>query len=182
MPNYRRSNTRGGTYFFTVVTHHRQPILCNENIRNALRRAIIDTRREHPFGIDGWVLLPDHMHCIWTLPPDDRDYGMRWARIKRHVSKHCGTIFHRSELKSPSRKRRHESTLWQRRFWEHRIRDDRDFQTHMDYIHFNPVKHGIVKQVRDWPYSTFHRYVRRGVYSPDWAGAGIEAIEGSFGE
>ena len=168
MSNYRRANTKGGTYFFTVVTYRRQRFLCDDNVRPVLRSAIQHTRTTHPFTIDAWVLLPDHLHCIWTLPPNDADFGVRWAMIKRYITKHCGQYLQREEWLNTSKRRRKESTLWQRRFWEHQIRDDHDYEIHMDYLHYNPVKHGLVKQVKDWPYSTFHRYVLEGIYSLEW--------------
>jgi putative transposase len=170
MPNYRRAHAKGGTYFFTVVTHKRQRILCDEFFRQALRTGIQTTQKCYPFIIDAWVLLPDHLHCIWTLPPDDADFGGRWSMIKRFVTKQCNEKFKRAAWVSASRQNRFESTLWQRRFWEHQIRDEADYQRHMDYVHYNPVKHGLVKQVSDWPYSTFHRYARHGIYEKDWAG------------
>lgn len=167
MPNYRRANVAGGTYFFTVNTFRRLPILTEAPLRTALRDAIRDTRSAHPFDIDAWVLLPDHLHCIWTLPCGDADFSVRWAKIKRYVSKECGATFGADEV-SNSRINRHEAGLWQRRFWEHQIRDDDDFARHVDYIHWNPVKHGLVACAADWPYSTFHRFLCNGVYSADW--------------
>jgi putative transposase len=182
MPNYRRANAKGGTYFFTVVTYRRQKFLCNENVRNALRDGIRDTQTTHPFTIDAWVLLPDHLHCIWTLPPNDANFGTRWAMIKRFVTKQCGPSLYRDEWMTQSKLRRKESTIWQRRFWEHQIRDERDYERHMDYIHYNPVKHGYVENVRDWPHSTFHRYVRDGVYAEDWGSAAMTSFRDGFGE
>ena len=167
MPNYRRANLAGGTYFFTVNTLQRIPVLTEAPVREALREAIQHTRVTAPFDIDAWVLLPDHLHCIWTLPPEDVDFSMRWSKIKRYVSQKCGNTFGIENI-SASRTKRHESGLWQRRFWEHQIRDDGDFTRHVDYIHWNPVKHGLVARAVDWPYSTFHRFVQHGVYSSDW--------------
>lgn len=182
MSNYRRANTKGGTYFFTVVTYRRQNILCNETVRIALRNGLREVQQKHPFHIDGWVLLPDHLHCIWTLPTDDADFGIRWAMIKRFVTKQCGSELRREEWMSESKRRRKESTLWQRRFWEHQIRDEQDYEKHMYCLHYNPVKHGLVKQVKDWPYSTFHRYVHEGVYDENWGHHGIERNHDGFGE
>jgi putative transposase len=167
MPNYRRANIAGGTYFFTVNTLRRIPVLTEEPVREALREAIQQTQQTAPFTIDAWVLLPDHLHCIWTLPQGDADFSMRWSAIKRYVSRQCGEKFGIDNL-SASRTRRNESGLWQRRFWEHQIRDDADFARHADYIHWNPVKHGLVALAIEWPYSTFHRFVRKGVYLTDW--------------
>lgn len=169
MSRYRRLLT-GHTYFFTVVAHRRRAIFCNPIIRSSLADAIRFVRETRPFVVDAWSLLPDHMHCIWTLPEDDLDYSTRWAMIKRYVSTGPARTLHNRALSTPSRKKHRESTIWQRRFWEHQIRNEVDFERHMDYIHFNPVKHGFVEQVVDWPYSTFHRYVREGVYAQDWGG------------
>lgn len=169
MSRYRRLLT-GSTYFFTVVAHRRRPIFCNPAIRACLANAIRFVRQTRPFIVDGWILLPDHMHCIWTLPEHDIDYSIRWSIIKRYVSSRGAHALHDTALSTPSRQKRRESTIWQRRFWEHQIRDENDFERHMDYIHFNPVKHGFVHQVVDWPHSTFHRYVRDGVYTEDWGG------------
>ena len=182
MSIYRRAKITGGTYFFTVVTYRRQGFLCDGPVRNALREAIRETRSICPFTIDGWVLLPDHQHCIWTLPSNDADNGKRWAMIKRFVTKQCGPLLHRDEWMNDSKRRRNESTLWQRRFWEHVIRDETDYRTHMDYLHFNPVKHGMVKYVRDWPFSTFHRYVREGIYPKNWGGTDEPTRDEDFGE
>ena len=170
MSRYRRAKTEGATYFFTVVTYRRQAILCDEIVRAALRDAILSVREKRPFEIDAWVLLPDHLHCIWTLPSGDADFSTRWGMIKRRVSLVCGDDYKRSEWINASKRTHRESTFWQRRFWEHQIRDEKDVARHVDYIHFNPVKHGLCKRVVDWPHSTFHRYVARGVYAMDWVG------------
>ena len=168
MPRYRRAT--GSTFFFTLVTYRRRPILCADIMRHAMRDAIAAVRAVRPFSVDAWVLLPDHMHCIWTLPDDDGDYSTRWARIKRSVSRDCRDVLHDPRQLGDSRRKHRESTIWQRRYWEHRIRNEIDFERHVDYIHFNPVRHGHVGSVLEWPYSTFHRYVRDGLYPPDWAG------------
>jgi putative transposase len=170
MSRYCRATAAGSSYFFTVVAYRRQPILCDETIRNALRGAIETVRVARPFVIDAWVLLPDHLHCVWTLPDGDADFSTRWMFIKRAVSLACRADYHRADWVTASKLKHRESTLWQRRFWEHQIRDADDFARHVDYIHFNPVKHGHVQQAEDWPYSTFHRYVRDGVYAQDWGG------------
>ncbi|MFZ6750688.1 REP-associated tyrosine transposase [Undibacterium sp. Ren11W] len=161
--------SQGGTYFFTVVTYRRQSILCDEFVRDTLRGAIESVRCSRPFVIDAWVLLPDHLHCIWTLPEGDVDFSTRWMMIKRKVSLACKASYFRNDWITPSKQRHRESTIWQRRFWEHQIRDDADYSRHMDYLHFNPVKHRLVDRVLDWPYSSFHRYVKNGTYSHDWA-------------
>lgn len=180
MSEYRRAQVPGGTFFFTVVTYNRQSFLCDEDVRNALRDAIAKVRARHPFNIDAWVLLPDHLHAIWTLPEGDADFSLRWNLIKRYVTRACAKHLERPEWLSESKEEHRESTLWQRRFWEHQIRDDRDYAAHMDYLHFNPVKHGYVKRVADWPYSSFHRHVRNGVYPTDW---GVDSdFYLSFGE
>ncbi len=168
MPRYRRDTTPGGTWFFTVTAHQRKPLLTHDLVREALRHAIIQTRRTHPFHIVAWVLLPDHMHCVWTLPQGDSGFSARWSMIKRRTSQ---VLANYPDLRSPSgisRARRRESTLWQRRFWEHRIRDITDMQHHVDYIHWNPVKHGLATNASDWPWSSFHRYVDEDVLTPDW--------------
>jgi len=177
MSHYRRTNTPNASYFFTVVSYRRRPILCDESIRNALRAAIETTRLARPFMIDAWVLLPDHLHCIWTLPEGDADFSTRWMMIKRAVSIACGENYHRPDWKSTSKKLRRESTIWQRRFWEHQLRDADDFARHADYIHFNPVKHGNAQSAIAWPYSTFHRFVRNGIYAPDWSGGNIKELD-----
>ena len=182
MPNYRRAKTKGGTYFLTVVTYRRQRFLCDKNVRDALRNGIQNTRTTHPFKIDGWVLLPDHLHCIWTLPPNDAAFGIRWTMIKQFVTRQCSPDLHRDDWMNESKRRRKESTIWQRRFWEHQIRNDQDYEKHMDYMHYNPVKHGYVKNVMDWPYSTFHRYVCKGVYAEDWGAEDEMTFEEQFGE
>jgi putative transposase len=182
MSQYRRANTPGATYFFTLITYRRQTILCDTPIREALREAIIAVRNTRPFVVDAWVLLPDHLHCIWTLPVDDADFSQRWASIKRKVSIKCGESYKRLDWVTQSKRKHRESTIWQRRFWEHQIRDDKDFQRHVDYIHWNPVKHGHVTQVSDWPYSTFHRYVKQNIYSHNWGGVKDDVDASKFGE
>ena len=175
MSNYRRAKTAGGTYFFTVVTAQRRALLANAEAVAALRMSVTAVRQELPFAIDAWVVLPDHMHAIWTLPPDDFDFSRRWGRIKAGFARHCG-LDHASA-------RRRDSGLWQPRFWEHLVRDEADFAVHMDYLHYNPVKHGLVTRVIDWPYSSFHRAVRHGVYAPDWGGsAQMVAGSSTYGE
>ncbi len=169
MPNYRRPHLNGGCYFFTVTAYQRQNIFTEELFRASLRHAITYVRKDKPFHINAWVLLPDHLHCIWTLPEDNGDFSARWSMIKRAVTKQ---LKNRSIAipNTRSRGKRQESTLWQRRFWEHQIRDDRDLKNHMDYCYWNPVKHGLVNGVNDWPYSTFHRDVKNGIYPENWCG------------
>ena len=181
MPNYRRSNTDGATYFFTVVTHQRRRFLCDDDVRRALRDAVEMVRVAQPFVIDAWVLMPDHLHTIWTLPENDADFGARWGKIKKHVSAQCGERLHQAWRLNESKTARHESSLWQRRFWEHQIRDEADFARCMDYAYFNPVKHGLVQSVAGWKYSTFHRDVARGLYPERW-GDGLDLSSDGFGE
>ncbi len=169
MPNYCRHRVSGGIYFFTVNLLERRKSLLVDHI-DALRNAIRQTRRTRPFYIDAWVILPDHMHCIWTLPCGDNDYSSRWRAIKKDFSKSIPA----GEYRSAIRIKRHERGIWQRRFWEHTIRDESDYTRHVDYIHFNPVKHGIVKSVREWPFSTFHHFVERGLYPHDWGSVVIQ--------
>ena len=167
MPNYRRSYVLGGTYFFTVKTLGNDPILLLEPYRTALRNAINSVRRTMPFQSIAWLLLPDHLHTIWQLPENDANYSLRWSLIKQEVTRRCGGLS--SGPSTESRRKRGEGSIWQRRFWEHTIRDDTDLRNHIDYIHFNPVKHGYVKRPSDWPYSTFHQFSRDGIYPEDWA-------------
>lgn len=177
MSNYHRARDAGACYFFTLVTHQRQPVLTQPRLREALRLAIERVRQGHPFSIHGWVLLPDHLHCLWQLPEGDTDYSRRWSMIKRLTSQAMPEL---SGSISLSRNLRRESGLWQRRFWEHRIRDERDYRQHLDYLHWNPVRHALVERVADWPWSSYHRLVREGVYPADWGGSG--EVQGAFGE
>ncbi|MBC7946083.1 MAG: transposase, partial [Burkholderiales bacterium] len=171
MTNYRRNFIPGGTFFFTVVLAQRSAQLLVQHV-DTLKSAFRTTRLDHPFSVEAVVVLPDHLHCIWTLPPEDCDFATRWKKIKASFSRHIP----KDEQRSASRIDKGERGIWQRRYWEHTIRDERDLQTHVDYIHFNPVKHGYVDRVRDWPYSSFHRYVRSGMCPLDWAGG--ETISG----
>ena len=183
MPEYKRIKVAGGTYFFTVNSYNRRPLLTSDIVRQGLRGAINKTRETLPFKIEAWVLLPDHLHAIWTLPPGDANFAARWAMIKQYTSKFCRHLFEYDEKVGNSRQLRKEMTLWQRRFWEHLIRDDDDYKNHFDYIHWNPVKHGHVTGVIDWPYSTFHRFVTKQIYPPDWGGCNIEIFKSvNFGE
>ena len=168
MPDYRRSRLAGGTFFFTVVTEQRANLLCTELARSLLSKAVRDCRRRWPFHIDAIVLLGDHLHAIWTLPEGDTDYSTRWAWIKKEFSKSWIATGGFSREVSPRRQRRRRLGIWQRGFWEHTIQNETDFARHFDYVHYNPIKHGLVKSVSEWPYSTFHRWVRKGVYPIDW--------------
>ncbi len=171
MTDYRRYRVPGGSYFFTINLLERRSDLLTRHI-DALREAVRRTRSERPFHIDAWAVMPDHMHCIITLPPCDDDFSNRIKSIKiRFVRRLKPT-----ESRSSVRVSRGERGTWQRRFWEHAIRDDADYARHMDYVHYNPVKHGHASQVIQWPYSTFHRWVRAGVYGADWGGDGAQDL------
>ena len=173
MPRYIRAHIPGGTFFFTVALLERKRRLLIEHI-DALRKAFASVQAQRPFTIDAAVILPDHLHCIWTLPKGDADFSARWHAIKSRFSRSLPN----QERLSTRRSAKGERGIWQRRFWEHAIRDDEDLARHMDYIHYNPVKHGHARSVADWPYSTFHRLVKRGVYAPDWgAGDNVRAME-----
>jgi REP-associated tyrosine transposase len=165
MTNYRRNFVPGGSYFFTVNLMTRRLQLLTERI-GALRNAFRHTRMRHPFTIEAIVILPDHLHAIWTLPEGDPDYATRWRLIKSAFSRALPV----TEQVSSSRFFKTERGIWQRRYWEHTLRDEADFARHVDYIHFNPVKHGYVKRVKDWRYSSFHRMVRLGICPRDWGG------------
>jgi putative transposase len=181
MSRYRRDTTLGATWFFTVVTYRRQPVLCDDAVRTAFRDAITTTRTDWPFRIDAWVLLPDHLHCIWTLPEGDADFSTRWNLIKRRTSKALNETYMQPEWMSKSKRSHRELTFWQRRFWEHRIRDDLDFERHTDYIHYNPVKHGQVTSPLEWKHSTFHRFVKESVYAADWGSNEVISFADSIG-
>lgn len=168
MPEYRRYYQPGGTFFFTVVTEARAPILCTDRARTLLRSAIHETRDRFPFTVDAFVLLPDHLHTIWTLPEADRDFSKRWSMIKRLFSKAWMSAGEQTQPVSSSRNRNRRLGVWQRRFWEHLIRDEADFERHCDYIHYNPVKHDRASCPHLWPHSTFHRFVEAGFYELYW--------------
>jgi putative transposase len=162
--NYRRYRVPGGTYFFTANLLDRSQDLLVRHI-DLLREAVRKTRRDRPFHIDAWVVLPNHLHCVWTLPPGDNDFSNRWKGIKIRFVQSLPPTEQRSHIRIA----KGERGIWQRRFWEHAIRDEEDYGRHVDYVHWNPVKHGLVNCVADWPYSTFHRYVRTGVLPVEWA-------------
>ncbi len=164
MPNYIRAKFEGGYYFFTVVTYNRKRIFNTEFTRSCLRQAIRRTQIKHPFETIAICLLPDHLHCLWKLPENDADFSIRWSSIKGRFSREYLRCSDRQGPVPFSRKRKEEVCIWQRRFWEHQIRDEKDLQGHVDYIHYNPVKHGLVRQIEDWPWSTYHRYVQDGFY------------------
>ena len=172
MPEYRRNRVPGGSYFFTVNLLDRRSDLLVRHI-GALREAVRQARQRAPFAIDAWVVLPDHMHCLWTLPAGDADFPGRWRAIKIAFSKSMAKV----EAQSPVMARRGERGIWQRRYWEHTIRDYPDFSAYMDYTHFNPVKHGLVGHPADWPHSSFGRCIMTGLYPADWMGGSVEPQE-----
>lgn len=170
---YRRMKITGGTYFFTVVTYNRQQYLCEPENSNLLRNAFRYIMNQHPFKIDAIVILPDHLHSIWTLPDGDNNFSTRWRLIKSYFSRQYSSEYQVEA--SLSRRKKQEKAIWQRRFWEHQIRDEKDLINHVEYIHYNPVKHGLVKAPKDWQYSSFHQYVKEGIYEFEW-GANEEII------
>ncbi len=174
MVRYRRNPVPGATIFFTVALADRRSTRLIDHI-SALRFAFRKARAERPFDIDAIVILPDHLHAILTLPEGDADFSHRWRRIK--------AVFTRRVLYSGETLGRRDKTgrnLWQRRFWEHTIRDETDFSRHVDYIHINPTKHGLVQNPSDWPHSSLHRFIRQGIVAPDWAS--VEAVHDEYGE
>jgi putative transposase len=184
MPEYRRNKLQGGTYFFTVVTYQRRPILTGERERAILHNAIIDVQNRFPFETIAICLLPEHIHCIWQLPENDDNYSVRWKEIKRLFTKDYIAQIGSGGWRNTSHVKKNEASLWQRRFWEHTIRDEKDLNNHIDYIHYNPVKHGLVQAVFEYPWSSFHRYVKEGFYEKEW-GSNIDEKcfdDGAFGE
>ena len=153
---YRRAFVPGATHFFTVVTARRRPLFGDAAACDLRRRAFRQVAQQRPFTVNTMVVLPDHLHCLWTLPPDDVDYPARWRLIKTWVTQRHGA----------------DRPLWQPRYWEHLIRDDTDYRQHVEYIHYNPVKHGYVSRPLQWPYSSFRRYVKAGLYPEDWGSSG----------
>ncbi len=169
---YRRAFVPGGSYFFTLVTEQRRKLFADAENVDVLRQAFQQVMAKRPFAIDAAVILPDHLHCIWTLPPDDADFANRWRLIKTWFTKHCNV----KNLVIPNapRLRKGEQAIWQHRYWEHLLRDELDFERHVDYIHYNPVKHGYVNKPLDWAYSSLHRYVAQGIISDCW---GVSAVD-----
>ncbi len=166
----------GGIFFFTVVVADRSSGVLVEEVQR-LRQVYRAVEARLPFETNAICILPDHLHAIWTLPPGDADFASRWSQIKSGFSRQLPA----AQSRSRSQRRRRETGIWQRRFWEHAIRGGADFERHVDYIHFNPVKHGYVTRVCDWPYSSFHRYVKNALLPADWGGD-LAEIEGRFGE
>jgi putative transposase len=173
---YRRAHIPGASYFFTVNLARRKTHLLTEHI-GLLRQAFREVKAAHPFAIDAIVIMPDHLHAVWTLPDGDSDYSLRWGLIKGGFSRELPAI----EPVSKSRVAKGERGIWQRRFWEHVIRDSDDYRRHVDYIHFNPVKHGFVERPGDWKFSSIHRYIRGNVLPVDWACCG-DFDSSTFGE
>ena len=163
---YQRAFVPGGSFFFTVVTMNRMPVLASAKALEVLRMAFRVVRDKRPFEIDAIVVLPDHLHCIWTLPPNDNDFATRWRLIKTGFTKHCDPALRLEANRVRSAKR--QQALWQHRYWEHLLRDETDFTRHVEYIHYNPVKHDYAKTPMEWPYSSFRRYVAAGIYPADW--------------
>jgi putative transposase len=176
MTAYRRNFIAGGSFFFTVNLAERRLRLLTDHI-DALRTAFRETRRHHPFTIDAMVVLPGHLHTVWTMPESDADFATRWRLIKTAFSRCVPAV----ERISDSRAVKGERGIWQRRYWEHTIRGGNDFPRHIDYVHINPVKHGHVTRVREWPHSSFHRMVKLGIYPEDWAGD-VSGHDEAFGE
>jgi len=158
MSNYLRVYVPGGCFFFTLVTHGRQRLFEEDENVDRLREGLRSTMKKHPFQIDAIVILPDHLHTVWWLPPGDTDYPLRWRLIKHYLA---------SGILAPTN-HRGEKRVWQRRFWEHVIRNEDDWRNHVDYVHYNPVKHRYVKRPSDWRWSSFERASRRGWYSSGW--------------
>jgi len=163
MSNYIRSKCEGAHYFFTVVTYNRKRLFCSEWARRCLHEAIAETQSRYPYEPIAFCLMPEHLHCIWRLPEDDANYSIRWSLIKGMFTRRYRRGDRRESMPL-SRTRKGEACVWQRRFWEHRIRDEPDLVRHINYVHNNPLKHGLVKRLEDWPWSTYHRYVREGFY------------------
>jgi putative transposase len=175
MPRYVRAKIKGSGFFFTVVLAERPSNLLVDQI-DRLRQAYRVVQQRRPFETIAICVLPDHIHALWALPEGDADFSTRWSLIKSGFSRGI-----ESRSRSPSKVIKREKGIWQRRYWEHAIRNDADLDRHVDYIHFNPVKHGHVTRVADWPHSSFHRHVERGVLEADWGGD-VKDIQGSFGE
>ncbi|MGD0006236.1 MAG: transposase [Anaerolineaceae bacterium] len=183
MPEYRRSILEGGTFFFTVVTYNRRPILTTPVAREILHSAWITVQERFPFKTDAVCLLPEHIHCIWTLPEGDSNYSVRWKEIKRLFTRDYTYQVGPGKFHNKSHQKQREATIWQRRFWEHTIQNQEDFAHHIEYIFFNPVKHGLVERVSEWPWSSFHQFVRQGFYPKEWGGSEIrEEKDMIFGE
>jgi putative transposase len=176
MSRYRRAKIEGGALFFTLTLADRSSDLLVRQI-DRLRRAYRVVQKNRPFETIAICILPDHLHALWLLPDGDADFASRWSLFKSGFSRGLPAAAARSASKAAKR----EKGIWQRRYWEHAIRDDTDFERHVNYIHYNPVRHGLVTRVADWPFSSFHRYVAQGILPGDWAGDATE-LSGRFGE
>jgi len=168
MPEYRRAYAPGGSFFLTIVTYNRAPLFANPVSVAKLRDAMLTVKNERPFEITAAVILPDHLHLTWGLPPDDANLAARVGRFKILATRSIRGEDPPMQPISASRVRHRERDVWQRRFWEHQLRDELDFEQHMAYIHYNPVKHGLASCPHEWPFSSFGRWVRRGAYPADW--------------
>ena len=174
---YRRAKVSGGTYFFTVNLADRHQGLLVHHVET-LHAVVKTVNRRHPFHMDAYVILPDHLHAIWTLPEGDADFATRWMLIKAGFSRHIA----KGESRNTSRIGKGGRGIWQRRYWEHMIRDERDYKQHVDYIHYNPVKHAHVNYAAEWPHSSIHHYIAMGILGSDWGGNVSESDEYNFGE
>jgi putative transposase len=172
---YRRLRIDGASYFFTVVIHGRHRLFTDPEAIALFDQAQAHVQCRHRFEIEAQVILPDHLHSIWQLPAGDADFARRWQLIKSTFS-HWYLKSHPKPARSKSREAKQEQAVWQRRYWEHLIRNDEDFGAHLDYIQYNPVNHGLVSAPRDWPYSTFRAWVEKGVYELEWGSAGVPKL------
>jgi putative transposase len=168
LPDYRRVIIPGGTFFFTLITFERKPILTSELARGVLHSAFQNTKGRYLFQLPAICLLPDHLHCIMNLPTGDIDYSKRWSSIKGLFTINYIKAGGEDGSRNNSRIKKGEAAIWQRRYWEHTIRDEKDYERHFDYIHYNPIKHGLVSKPSDWLYSSFHKYLKLGYYDQDW--------------
>ncbi|MBS0209324.1 MAG: transposase [Planctomycetes bacterium] len=183
MSSYLRHFVPGGTYFFTVVTERRTPVFIDDQSVALLGASLRSCKRSYPFTIIAMVTLPEHLHAIWSLPNNEANYSRRWSLIKSEFTRTWLAAGNQEQRQSTARNRERRRGVWQRRFWEHAIRDEVDLEAHFDYIHFNPVKHGLVSSVKDWPWSTFHRWVKDGHYLNDWgSNVRIPPLPGNAGE
>lgn len=176
MSRYRRARIEGGLFFFTIALADRSSDLLVREI-DRLRRAYREVQAKQPFETEAICILPDHLHAIWSLPSGDPDFASRWMRIKANFARGLPV----SAARSVSKVAKREKGTWQRRYWEHAVRDERDFERHVDHIHYNPMKHGLVPRVVDWPHSSFHRYVERGILPADCDGD-MRNLSGHFGK
>ena len=177
MPNFRRYFVPGGSYFFTVVTYRRARFLCDESARRILGENIRECQRTWPFVVNAMVLLPDHLHAIWSLPTGDDGYSRRWGWVKKEFTSAWLGAGGQQGTTSRGMQAQRRRGVWQPRFWEHTLRDENDFERHFDYIHYNPVKHRLVESPKDWPHSTFHRWVCDGVYDYQWGAAHLAPLK-----